>query len=499
MSLAVVYSRAHLGIEAPQVTVEVHLSRGLPAFHIVGLAATAVKESRDRVRSAILNNNFSFPAKRIVVNLAPADLPKDSSRFDLAIAIGILIATQQLPDQVGNYEFAGELSLTGELLPVRSMLPFAIATQHQQRSLILPIKNTEEAALVNKLAIYPARHLLEVCAHIMGQRLLSTSSHTKTSHHISYPSIDDVIGQQQAKRALMIAAAGQHSLLMTGSPGTGKTMLANRLAGLLPLLNESAALETAAIYSLTPNGFDTKNWRKRPFRAPHHSASPVAIIGGGKHPSPGEISLAHHGILFLDELPEFNRQALEGLREPLETGFASISRANYQVKFPANFQLIAAMNPCPCGYDQDPDKECNCTPDRIARYQQKISGPLLDRMDLQIAVNRVNHDSLIKAQRTASQQTLQSQIKHALQIQMYRARKVNAKLTTKELTNFCSLNTSSEKLVIRAMQQLKLSARAYHRMLKVARTIADLEQSVTIQEMHIQEALGFRMNNLSSS
>ncbi len=387
MSLAVVFSRALLGMDAPLVTVEAHLANGLPMFTIVGLPEAEVKEARDRVRAALLNAGFEFPARRITVNLAPADLPKESGRFDLPIALGILAASGQIPaQQLADYEFAGELALTGDLRRIRGALAMTYKTAHEGRTFILPEENAAEAALVTAAKVLPARNLLQVCAHFAGGEVLQSYAPQLKIAAPVYLDFSEVKGQQQAKRALEVAAAGGHSVLMSGPPGTGKSMLAARLPGILPDMTEGEALEAAALQSLGSQGFKLANWRQRPYRAPHHTASAVALVGGGSQVRPGEISLAHCGVLFLDELPEFDRKVLEVLREPLESGRIHISRAANQAEYPARFQLIAAMNPCPCGYLGHGSGRCRCTPDQVARYRGKISGPLLDRIDLQIEV-----------------------------------------------------------------------------------------------------------------
>ncbi|MDP2785213.1 MAG: YifB family Mg chelatase-like AAA ATPase [Sulfurimicrobium sp.] len=492
MSLAVLYSRALNGMDAPLVTVEVHLANGLPSFTLVGLAEAEVKEARDRVRAALQNARFEFPARRITVNLAPADLPKESGRFDLPIALGILAASGQLPAQhLKDYEFAGELALTGELRPIRGALAMTFKASKDGRAFILPRDNADEAALVEEAQVFPARSLLEVCAHLAGQERLARHVPEVKASTVIYPDFSEVKGQSHAKRALEVAAAGGHSILMSGPPGTGKSMLASRLPGILPEMSEAEALEAAAIQSLN-GGFKLENWRRRILRAPHHSASSVALVGGGSNPRPGEISLAHHSVLFLDELPEFDRKALETLREPLESGRITISRAARQADFPAQFQLVAAMNPCPCGYLGHPNGKCRCTPDQVSRYRSKISGPLLDRIDLQIEVPALPERELTQKAAGEPSDVIRARVEAAYRIQLVRQGKPNARLSSAEIDALCQPDAAGASLLKQAINRLDLSARAYHRILKMARTIADLGGTEQIGATHVAEAVQYR-------
>ncbi len=493
MSLAVLHSRALAGMDAPPVTVEVHLANGLPSFTIVGLPETEVKESRDRVRAALVNCRFDFPARRVTVNLAPAELPKEGGRFDLPIALGILAASSQIPSKdLDRYEFAGELSLSGELRPVRGALSMSLRSAGSGRAFVLPLASAAEAALVGHASILAAGSLLEVCTHLRGESRLCGPEKTACGSVADYPDLADVKGQAHAKRVLELAAAGRHSVLMVGPPGTGKSMLAARFPGLLPEMKDGEALESAALQSLCRGGFRLENWKRRPFRAPHHSASSAALVGGGGDPRPGEISLAHNGVLFLDEFPEFGRRVLEVLREPLESGHVIISRAARQAEFPARFQLIAAMNPCACGYLGHYNGRCRCTPDQIARYRSKISGPLLDRIDLQIEVPAVPPEQLQRAAQGESNAAVRARVVEAHERALQRQEKANAELTTREIEKYCSPDDNGARLLRQAIGRLMLSARGYHRILKIARTIADLAAEERIASAHVAEAIQYR-------
>lgn len=493
MTLAITFSRAQSGIEAPCVTVESHLSNGLPSLTLVGLPETTVREAKDRVRSAILNSHFEFPARRITLNLAPADLPKEGGRFDLAIALGILASSGQIPSEpLKEIECLGELALSGHIRPVRGVLSAALAARDAGRILFVPKENAEEASLAAELTVYGVATLLEVAAHFTGQAPLLPYQSTGLLKQLEpYPDLADVQGQVAAKRALLIAASGAHNLLFTGPPGTGKTLLASRLPGILPTLTEPEALEVAAIYSIAGTKPLT-HWPQRPFRNPHHTSSSAALVGGGSRPQPGEVTLAHHGVLFLDEFTEFDRRVLEVLREPLESHEIMVARAKERVLFPARFQLVAAMNPCPCGYLGDTTKNCRCTPEQVQRYRSKLSGPLLDRIDLHVTVARetltLSNDLTDNLTTTEAAQ----KVAEARTIQQLRQGYPNAYLDVKILQQVCQLTPEDQQWFEQAGEKLGLSLRALHRCLKVARTLADMQKTPNVKRVHLAEVLHYR-------
>ena len=494
MTLATALTRAQFGLDAPLVQVEVHCGTGLPQFSIVGLAETAVRESRERVRAALAQGGFRFPDGRVTVNLAPADLPKEGGRYDLAVALGILAASGQLHERgLEGTEFFGELSLSGELRPVRGLLAAAAHAVRAGRRLVVPLANAEEARVARGARVAGAGTLTDVRnAFSGGAGLEFIASSGLPGCTAAAPDLADVRGQAAARRALEIAASGSHSLLFVGPPGAGKSMLAQRLPGLLPPLGEDEALESAMLHSLVRPLAPVAEWRRPPFRAPHHGASATAVIGGGARLRPGEITLAHRGVLFLDELPEYRRDVLEALREPLETGTVSIVRAAWHGQFPARFQLVAAMNPCPCGYAGDTNGRCRCAPSSVRRYVARISGPLLDRIDLHVDVPRLEYAALSPAGAgTESSATVAARVQEARDRQATRGA-LNAFLDARRLGDACSLGLREHSLLDAATRRLGLSARACHRILRVARTIADLAGLERVGVGELSEAIGYR-------
>ncbi len=494
MTLAIVNSLAQVGTTAPKVSVEVFLSRGLPSFSIVGLPETVVKESKDRVRCAIINSGFEFPNKRISVNLAPADLPKEGGRFDLPIALGVLCASGQLKAQaLENRVFLGELALGGQLRKIRGALIACLTVRNTHEVLFLPEESANQAAIIKNATLYGMPTLIALTEALNTETLPAQIPYAPSSEEYTYPDLSEIAGNEFAKLALEIAASGGHSMLMIGSPGSGKTMLAQRFPGLLPNMSEEEALELASIESLVDANWEHNRWRSRPFRSPHHSASTAALIGGGSIPRPGEISRAHNGVLFLDELTEFHSKALDSLREPLESGVINISRAAIQLQFPCKFQFLAAANPCRCGYLGDPNGLCQCTPLQVARYLGKLSGPLLDRIDVQVKVDSISIEIIRRDQNNnESSDQVRQRVINARQRQWARQGKLNCELDVPETHLYCQTDQAGEKFIQAVFEKLKLSMRGYHRILKLARTIADSNQSESINREHLSTAMSLR-------
>jgi magnesium chelatase family protein len=494
MSLTQLTTRAQEGVSAPEVSVEVHISNGLPAFTMVGLPEAAVREARDRVRSAIINSGFEFPSRRITVNLAPADLPKEGGRYDLSIALGILAASNQInASTLGGFDCYGELALSGECREVDGLLPALIASKQAQKKIIVPQGNQSEASLVRDVCIYSCASLTEVCASLNGGEALQLVESTDSFSPSNFEhDLDEVYGQHQARRALEIAACGGHHMIMMGPPGTGKSMLAQRLNTILPQMSENEAMSSASIRSISHKPINADNWLQRPFQSPHHTVSGVALVGGGSNPKPGEISLAHNGVLFLDELTEFDRKSIEVLREPLETGKIHISRAARQAEFPAEFQLIAAMNPCPRGCDSI--QTCACSLEQLNRYRNKLSAPLMDRIDIQIELPRLEHNELINHQQTIRENShkVRERVIKTRTRQLQRQNCLNAKMTNKQIDLYCELEADTKQLLLTSIEKLKLTAPSYHKILRLTRTIADMANDADIKPQHLAEAIAYR-------
>ncbi|MBI6266149.1 YifB family Mg chelatase-like AAA ATPase [Proteus mirabilis] len=495
MALAVIYTRASLGISAPLITIEAHISQGLPGLTLVGLPETVVKEAKDRVRSALINSGYSYPAKRITINLSPADLPKEGARYDLPIALAILIASEQLiSDKLNSYEFIGELALSGKLQKVNAVIPSILSANKDNRISIISIEHQSEVSLLPNKSALLASHLLDICHHLENNTPLIEAKNNinhKTIENQNNKDISDIIGQNNAKRAAEITAAGNHNILFLGPPGTGKTMLTQRINTLLPPLTAKEALDVLIISSLSNTIHHDGKWPLRPFRAPHHTASAVALTGGGSIPKPGEITLAHHGILFLDELPEFDRRVLDALREPLDARKITISRAKAKISYPANVLLVGALNPSPTGHYQGTH---NRTPvKQVLRYLSKVSGPFLDRFDLSVEMPLLPQGALLQSTHTnESSSIIRARVLQARERQFQRSGKLNTYLSSKEIEHFCQLHTEDALFLEETLNKLGLSIRAWHKILRVSRTIADLENEQKIQRNHLIEALSFR-------